>query len=734
MKTRLTLALLLATSPSLLAQSPEGADWPQWRGPQGSGVSVETTWNPTSAADPLWVKPIGLGHSSFAIVGKRVYTLGYDPEAGLDKVYCLDADSGEEHWTFTYESDIWDLAQDGGTQTTPTVVGNALYTSNREGKVFCFDALSGDVRWERDLRLDRELEPPKWGFSASPLCVGDLIIMNLGQVVALDRNSGEDVWATEKNYGIAYSTPAPLEHEGRAYIASLTGDGLAVLGTEDGAELAFHAWVKKPQIYPMTPVVIDDLIFISGGYDRGCTMLQLAEGKLEELWASRVMRNKMSGCVLWDGHLFGFDESILKCIALDGTMRWRKRGLGTGSMSIAGGRMVILDGKGQLIVAEANSEEYVELSRQAVHEGGTSWSTPVLSHGRIYSRSSLGEMVCLDNRSAGGSVSVTAVAGAEDLPAAAELVSRHLEAIGGSEVLGKVKSVRMKGEGESLRNTVSTEPVQLDWAAGKGFSWQDAGGFQVAHDAQLGWQMGGNSAPVILADQALDAIREAGNLQRVFNPASAYSSMQTQALTVFDNRACFEVKAKSSAGHERTIYFEVDSGLFAGHQGEGIPMWTLGSYQKFDGILLPTQWAFYEPTNGEMNSATFDTASVNSPADEDPFAIPSLVQLYLRTPEQIELDNERLTTTHSEILGDWRPESAPESMAPMVFKIAAGFLVLEQPGREASELGEAREDGSVAMIGAEYVVFHPQTDADGKVTAIEIHIGGELDVRLQRPQ
>ena len=75
---------------------------------------------------------------------------------------------------------------------------------------------------------------------------------------------------------------------------------------------------------------------------------------------------------------------------------WRKRGLGTGSMSIAGGRLLIIDGKGQVVVAEANPDEYVELSKQRVLSGGTYWSTPVLSHGRVYVRNSLGQMACLD--------------------------------------------------------------------------------------------------------------------------------------------------------------------------------------------------------------------------------------------------------------------------------------------------------------------------------------------------
>ncbi|MFT5154364.1 MAG: outer membrane protein assembly factor BamB, partial [Planctomycetota bacterium] len=479
------LLSLIVALPSLvpsigLFQDGAGVDWPQWRGPDRTGVSAESAWSSTGATEPLWRTELGLGHSSFAVVGNRVYTLGYDADKGLDTVFCLDVGSGQPIWTHSYASEIWDLAHDGGTLTTPTVVDDLVYTSNREGKVFCFDAASGDVRWSRDLRTELEIEPPKWGFSASPLVVDGRVIMNVDRVVALDAETGEDAWATERNYGIAYSTPAAFELAGRKLLASLSGDGLAVFDRTDGSEIAFHEWIKRPQIYPMTPVIDGDQIFISGGYERGCSLLQLKGDTLTESWGGRMMRNKMSGCILWQDHLIGFDESMLKCIDLEGNMKWRVRGLGTGSMTIAGGRIVILDGKGQVIVAEANPEEYVELSKQSVFEDGTAWSSPVLSGGRIYCRSSKGAMACLDHRGVATLGLAVSDRPAADLPSAEALVARHVAAIGGSDALSKVTSVRMTGKGDSLRNTVSKGVVELDWAIGKGFSWKDDFGFQLA--------------------------------------------------------------------------------------------------------------------------------------------------------------------------------------------------------------------------------------------------------------
>ncbi|MEM1451451.1 MAG: PQQ-binding-like beta-propeller repeat protein [Planctomycetota bacterium] len=727
---RAMLELLAGDDASTAARS-GGADWPQWRGPERTGVSRESGWSAAGAEAPLWRRTLGIGHSSFAVADGRVYTLGHDRAERLDTVYCLDIDTGEDLWTHSYPSLVWDNAHSGGTLTTPTVVGDAVYTSNREGKVFCFDAETGGVRWSRDQRAEMELVPPTWGFSASPLVVDDLVLMNVDRLVALDRATGDEVWVSWKPYGISYSTPAPFELDGRTALASLSGDGLAVIDVEEGSEVAFFPWVKRPQIYPMTPVVMGDRIFISAGYSRGCAMLQLAEGELTELWGGRMMRNKMSGCVLHAEHLFGFDESILKCIDLEGNMKWRVRGLGTGSMTVAGDRLVILDGKGQVIVAEANPDEYVELSKQRVFDDGTGWSTPVLSHGRIFCRSSTGEVACLDHRGAAGDA-VALASDARSLLEATEVLARHTAAMGGREALGRVGAIRMKGPGESLRNTVRKGPVELDWAASIGFVWRDDTGFQLGYDADAGWIAGTRAGPVVLEGEPLDALQEAGDLLRLFDPASAYADPRTLGRRVFDNRPCLAIAATTREGHARTLYFEEETMLLAGHEGDGIALWTLGDYRRFDGLMVPTRWAFYEPELGEMSSATFEEVEVSAEPDAVRFERPGDVAMLLRSPEEIEVHDARLRELHADLLGAWLSDDGTGDIVEESFVVSGGFLQIRTSDRPPARLSEPDADGAVHVLGAPYVRVIPIRGEDGELERIEIRIDGDLESTLRR--
>ena len=113
---------------------------------------------------------------------------------------------------------------------------------------------------------------------------------------------------------------------------------------------------------------------------------------------SRRLRNKVTGVYHHEGHLYGFDESILKCFDLEGNERWRVRGLGMGALSIAGDRLLVLTSRGELVVAEATPDEFRELTRTDVLAGGDYWTLPVIVDGLVYVRNSLGDLACLDHR------------------------------------------------------------------------------------------------------------------------------------------------------------------------------------------------------------------------------------------------------------------------------------------------------------------------------------------------
>ncbi len=375
-----------------------GRDWPQWRGPLLDGSTDETGWTVDGAAESVWKKNVGLGYSSASIVEGRLYTLGHDREKEADTVFCLDAMTGAEIWTYSFPSITMAKFHSGGSLTTPSVHGGRVFVSNREGKLFCLDAATGKVRWKKDLAEQHEITMPTWGLAASPLLVGGRVYMNVGYVLAFSE-AGKLLWKTGESYGQAYATPTPVVVDKRSCLAVVSSRGLTILDRADGTLVVpTYEWKTPYDVNAAAPVVCGNKIFISSGYNHGCAMLEIKAGKLEPVWQSKVMRTHMSGCVLVGEHLYGFDEATLKCIDLDGKLAWRKRGFGKGALIVAGDRLLILSKRGELVIAAAKPQEFQELSRANVLHRGVYWTTPTLSHGMIYCRNSLGDLVCLDHR------------------------------------------------------------------------------------------------------------------------------------------------------------------------------------------------------------------------------------------------------------------------------------------------------------------------------------------------
>jgi len=715
-------------------------DWPHWRGPLRDGVSSESGWDPVGRAGVLWERSVGIGHSSFAIVGDVVFALGHDIDAGLDRMTALDVDTGEQRWTQSWAAGRLDNSHHGGTLTTPSVTDSVVHVAGREGRVAAYDAGSGESLWVVTLAEQLGLQRPTWGFAASPVVCGDLVLVSLGVVVALDRTTGEVHWTGEPHRGSAYSTPAPFVFEGEQRLAVLCGEGMSVVALEDGHELAFHRWDKAPRVAPMTPVVVDDRIFISGGYERGAQMLRFTGDALVEEWSVRTMRNKMSGCVQWNRHLYGFDESILKCMDLDGQVLWRKRGLGTGSLSIAGGRLVILDGRGQVVIALATPIAYTELSRRAVFDDGTFWSTPVLSHGRIFCRSSRGRMACLDHRegpdrtTAEGRAANQRVAAA--LLDAEEILERHARSVRRADAV-LPGSARFVGTVRSLRNTEREGPVEVVWVRGVGFAWREAGlldapPFELGHDGARGWTSGRHLETHALEGEELDALREAGDIGRLLDPAAFYGRRAVLGVTLFDHRSCYVVAAATQQGHARKLYFEVDTGRLAGHEGATTMLWMYDDYRDVGGVDLPHRWSFFDPDTGEMTSAQFESVVLGEDVDAGEFMPPASAARFLRTAAEIDAAETELRERFGDLLGEWVPDAETDDAARRLFWIEHGFLASDRPQESGNYWTGPDDRGRMSLIGATYLTFGIERDEQGRAVAVQVFVDDEPRTRLIR--
>ena len=381
-----------------IASSGHGEDWSQWRGSLRDGIANETQWTdhwPEEGPKILWSKETGISCVSVAVKDGKVYTVGNIEDQ--DHVWCLDALTGDVIWDYPYPCILGPDNYEGGPAATPAIDDERIYLMSRQGDIICLNLKDGGVIWSKKCQADLGGEKPKWGFSGSPLLAGDVVIFAAGSLAALDKKTGNIIWNTGE-IGAAYSSAVPFEREGKKLLALFTNYGLQIHSQETGELVVKHEWKTSYNINASTPIVSGDHIFISSGYDKGAALLKWDGQNIAEVWKSRVMRNKFSSSVLWEDHLYGFDENALKCVQfMTGEERWETKDFGMGTLLLAGGKLIVLGENGELATAKVDPVEFKPVARHQVIEKRC-WVVPVLANGLLYVKNNKGSMAAIDLR------------------------------------------------------------------------------------------------------------------------------------------------------------------------------------------------------------------------------------------------------------------------------------------------------------------------------------------------
>jgi outer membrane protein assembly factor BamB len=388
------LAVLLALS--LMVDTVGGQavpEWFQWRGPNRDGHSAETgllqTW--PKAGPPLAWRANGLGdgYSSFSTAGGRLFTLG--ARGGTEYVIALDRATGKKVWEYQngrrFQNDRGD-----GPRSTPTVDGERLYVLGGSGDLTCLEHATGQRVWTINLVQKFGGVNPYWGYSESPLVVGDRILVNAGgrraSIVAINKTDGSTLWQQHGD-GAGYSSPMLMRTGSLNQVIFFTESRTLAVDPRDGRLLWSYNKAANGTANIATPIVRGTRVFVSSDYGTGAALLEVrAAGNLataNEVYFTRDMRNHHSSSVLVGDLLYGFSSSILTALNFDtGAIAWRDRSVGKGSLIYGDGRLYLYSENGVAGLAEATPAGYREHGRFTIAQqsGSPTWSHPVVT-GRL---------------------------------------------------------------------------------------------------------------------------------------------------------------------------------------------------------------------------------------------------------------------------------------------------------------------------------------------------------------
>lgn len=439
MKTKYLFAVIITlfifACPIIKAQ-----DWPQFLGPDRDSKSPQKgllrSW-PEEGPEVLWSVNVGIGYGGPVVKNGNVYLLDRDDEIG-DIMRCFNLQTGEERWKFSYDSP--GSVSFPGSRSVPVVDDKHVYSCGPNGDLYCIDINTHKPVWKKNVWTDFGGEKiPVWAISQCPVIYNDLLIIASqapeAGVVAYNKQTGDIIWKTPNLGNESYVSPKVLKIHGEDHLVWVTSstntfankDAEVTMGNVVGLDPAtgktlwmYSNWDCHISV-PCPVAAGDNKLLITGGYERGATMIQInkkADGTFDtsELFTTLEFGDQTKPPLFHNGHFYAMYRTNQKrdglvCMDMEGNIKWktgRNPNFDRGSMILADGLLLATDGLKTLYLIEPDPAAFKQISKADVlSEGGANtegmsragggtqnWAPIALADGKLLVRDQA-KMVCV---------------------------------------------------------------------------------------------------------------------------------------------------------------------------------------------------------------------------------------------------------------------------------------------------------------------------------------------------
>ena len=317
-------------------------------------------------------------------------------------VLCLDKNTGETLWEKTVKvakpHEGYHERYGSFASNSPVTDGKHLFAYFGSRGVYAFD-LDGNLLWEKDLGEMRKIL--QFGEGNPPVLHGDKLILKRdheGQsfILVLDKNTGKELWRTDRDEMSSWSAPLVVEHGGRAQ-AVVSGTTKTRSYDLETGEVIWEAAGLGRNVIP-NPVIQDDIVIVMSGYrDPNLLAIRLGgKGDLTDsdaiLWTNQRANSYTASPLLHDNKLyFVTDNGFLSCFnATTGEPYYQQVRLPKpysfkASPVGANGKLYLSTEDGDVVVLKMG-EEYEVIATNTL-EGHSFISSPAIVNGEIFLRS-----------------------------------------------------------------------------------------------------------------------------------------------------------------------------------------------------------------------------------------------------------------------------------------------------------------------------------------------------------